>query len=100
MLFRSSIVELAESRELFQNPLHPYTKILFSSIPSSEPADLDKNKRIRITGELSSSFTVTGGCRFAPRCSYKTELCLQEVPKLRELEKGHFAACHNAEMIS
>lgn len=100
VMYLGSIVELAKSLELFQNPLHPYTKVLFSSIPSPEPADLDKNKRTRITGELSSSFTVTGGCRFAPRCSYKTELCLQEVPRLRELEKGHFAACHNAERIS
>jgi len=99
VMYLGRIVEKAKSRELFKNPLHPYTKLLLSSIPLPDPENAVKKRKFKSVQEAALT-DVMRGCNFAPRCEYKTELCLCEVPILRELEAGHFVACHNAKEIN
>ena len=97
VMYVGKIVELAETNELLRNPLHPYTEALLSSIPPADP-DIRPN-RIRLQGEVPSPANPPSGCIFHPRCSYAKPDCSQNEPALRELEPGHFAACHYAEVL-
>ena len=92
VMYLGKCVEYASSDELFANPLHPYTRALLSAIP--EP-DLDaKNKEIKlIRGEVSSPINVKPGCRFAKRCEYCTDHCINQNPSYIEVTPGHYAAC-------
>ena len=92
VMYLGVIVELAEAEALYKNPLHPYTKALFSAIPKAEPESNWLNHRVQLTGEISSSTPFTG-CKFCARCPYATEQCRTETPQLRETEPGHFTAC-------
>lgn len=93
VMYLGKCVEYANSDELFENPLHPYTKALLSAIP--EP-DLDaRNKKIKlIQGEVSSPINVKPSCRFAKRCEYCEGSCLEENPPYIEVTPGHFVACY------
>lgn len=96
VMYLGTIVEYCPARELFQNPLHPYTKALLSAIPST---DIDHpNKRIVLKGELTSPIDPKPGCRFAARCIYACDAC-KEPQTLREIAPGHQVACHKAEQI-
>ncbi len=95
VMYLGKLVEVAESNELYKNPLHPYTKALLSSIPIPDPDVTRANQRIIPEGELTSPIDPPPGCRFASRCPLKTERCAKETPELREMAPGHFAACHN-----
>lgn len=99
VMYLGNLVELTESDTLYERPLHPYTKALLSARPVADPKKARANRRIRLTGELPSPLKVPSGCPFAPRCPYATEGCSAEKPVLRELERGHFVACHRAEDI-
>lgn len=99
VMYLGNMVEITTSNELYENPLHPYTQALLSAIPIANPIEARNNQRIKLQGELPSPMNVPEGCRFAPRCKYATEQCKTECPKLREMEKGHFVACHNVEKI-
>ena len=99
VMYLGNLVEITTSNELYENPLHPYTQALLSAIPIANPMEARNNKRIKLEGELPSPMNVPDGCRFAPRCRYATDRCRTECPKLRELETGHFEACHNVENI-
>lgn len=90
VMYLGQLVETSPSKELFLKPLHPYTKALISAIPST---DIDHPKeRIQLKGELMSPIEPKPGCRFAPRCMYATEACLQP-QKLEEILPGHFVSC-------
>ena len=90
VMYLGQLVETAESKELFNKPLHPYTKALLSAVPS---IDIDKPKnRIKLMGEISSPINPKPGCRFAPRCPFASEECFQP-QKLEEVRPGHFVAC-------
>ena len=92
VMYLGCAVEKCSSHELFAKPLHPYTRGLLSSIPS---IDLDeKHERIHMQGELTSPIEPKPGCRFASRCPYATEQCREQSPALKEIEPGHFVACH------
>jgi len=92
------MVEKSETDELFDLPLHPYTKGLLSAIPVP---DLDfAKKRIILKGELSSPIEPKNECRFAARCRYCTEKCRQMAPEIEEIRPGHFVACHNVREIN
>ena len=93
VMYLGCAVEYGDSDVIFSNPLHPYTIALMSSTPSVDPAR--RRKKIRITGELPSPINPPSGCTFHKRCPYATERCVQEVPRLRELE-GRHVACHHA----
>ena len=94
VMYLGSMVELGTSEEVFENPLHPYTKALISAIPIADPELGRRNKRIPIQGELPSPMNAPKGCRFCTRCPYATEKCREERPEFREIQPGHFARCH------
>lgn len=99
VMYLGNLVELSTSEDLYTRPLHPYTKALLSARPVADPRVARSNERIRLSGELPSPFDDFKGCPFAGRCPYVNASCKEEKPKLRELEKGHFVACHRAEEI-
>lgn len=93
VLYLGSIVELADTEELFDAPLHPYTRALFSAIPKAEPDSDWLTARVQLTGEIPDPAHMPVGCKFAPRCPYATDRCRQEAPPLTERGTGHMAAC-------
>ena len=95
VMYLGSMVEFGSKKDIFDNPLHPYTKALFSAIPNPNP-DV-KMQRIHLEGDIPSPANPPSGCRFHTRCPYATERCSQEVPAYREYGEGHFAACHLCE---
>ncbi len=92
VMYLGKIVETSSTRALFRDPTHPYTQALLSAIPI--PDIHVKRERILLRGELSSPIDPQPGCRFAPRCIHATERCSREDPLLREIEPGHYVACH------
>ena len=99
VMYLGNMVEFAESDELYQNPLHPYTKALMAAIPIPDPDTEEQKKRIRLEGEIPSPVNPKPGCRFVTRCRYATEKCHQETPQLEELNPEHFVACHRAKEL-
>ncbi len=92
VMYLGKIVEKASSEALFGNPMHPYTKALISSIPI--PDIRKKQDMIVLKGEITSPINPKEVCRFAKRCDYVQEVCNIQEPELREIEPGHFVACH------
>ena len=92
VMYVGKIVETGTKVELFEDPLHPYTKALFSAIPIPDP-DL-KREKILLKGDVPSPLNPPSGCRFHPRCPYAEELCETEEPMLIEANAGHNVACH------
>jgi len=92
VMYLGKIMEIADKRSLFENPMHPYTKGLISSIPLPDPER--KMKTVPLKGTLPSPINPPSGCRFRTRCEYATEVCKKENPQLVEIEDGHFVACH------
>lgn len=95
VMYLGKLVEVCGSRELYKNPIHPYTKALLSSIPIPDPNLTRKNKRIILKGDVPSPIDPPVGCRFASRCPIMTARCKQEDPQLREMAPGHVVSCHN-----
>ena len=91
VMYLGQLVEKAPADELFDHPLHPYTKALFSAIPIPDPDD--QSARIIIKGEISSPVNLPDACHFAPRCQYACDQCRRGNPPLEELRPGHFVAC-------
>ena len=94
VMYLGSLVELAESKEIFSNPLHPYTKVLMSAIPIPDPDAGSSRETVDIKGEVPSPINAPSGCRFHTRCPFADERCSREYPELREVADGHFVACH------
>ena len=94
VMYLGSMVELCESYELCNHPMHPYTKTLLSAVPLPDPEKNKTRQRILLEGDIPSPINPPGGCRFHTRCPYATERCKNEVPELKEYAPEHFAACH------
>ena len=94
VMYAGQTVELAETEELFDNPLHPYTEALLSAAPDPDPDS--KTERIILSGEVADPADPPAGCRFNPRCRYVQDRCRQEDPAWEEVKPGHFVACHFA----
>jgi len=93
VMYLGRLVEIADSDELYENPLHPYTKALLSAIPVADPELSAKSKRQMLHGELPSPMHVPSGCHFHTRCMYAQEECSSKVPEMEEVSPGHFVAC-------
>ena len=96
VMYSGKIVEIGKVRDLIEKPLHPYTLALISSVPQPDP-DKKIASEDQVKGEVPSAVPVPTGCRFHPRCPYAEEICKTTEPELREIEGGHWSACHFAE---
>ena len=92
VMYLGSMMEFGTKEAIFSNPLHPYTKALFSAVPNPDPTA--KMERIKLEGDIPSPANPPKGCRFHTRCPYAKEVCKHMPPEYREYEEGHFAACH------
>lgn len=95
VMYLGRMVELSDSYELIDRPLHPYTKSLISAIPVADPKQARESQRIVLEGDVPSPLNPPSGCTFRTRCPYADERCAAEVPEWKEVENGHFCACHH-----
>lgn len=95
VMYLGSLVELVKGDTIYSRPLHPYTKVLLSSVPVPDPEKNRSMQRMEMIGEIPSAIDPPSGCRFHPRCPIASEKCKKEVPQLKEEEPGHFVACFN-----
>jgi oligopeptide transport system ATP-binding protein len=94
VMYLGKLMELADRNEIYDNPLHPYTKALLSAVPIPDPALERKRERIILTGEVPSSLRPPRGCVFHTRCPIAIDDCRQIIPEWREAQPGHWVACH------
>jgi len=99
VMYVGKMVELAATKELYTNPLHPYTEALMSAIPLPNPKRRGE-KRVLLTGEVANPAKPPSGCYFHPRCSYCVDICRTDEPALEEVRPGHWAKCHRARELS
>ena len=92
VMYLGNMVELGANKDIFANPLHPYTKALFSAIPTPDPTV--KMNRVILQGDLPSPANPPKGCKFCTRCPECMEICKQQQPEFKEIEPGHKVACH------
>ena len=97
VMYLGKMVEFAPTKMLFEHPMHPYTESLLSAVPVADPEQ--QMERIPLEGEIPNPANPPSGCYFHTRCRYCTEKCTQEAPEYKEMEPGHFVACHRAEEL-
>jgi peptide/nickel transport system ATP-binding protein/oligopeptide transport system ATP-binding protein len=94
VMYLGNMMELADSETLSNKPLHPYTKALLSAVPIPDPVVEKERQRIAIKGEVPSPMNTPSLCTFCTRCPQAMPICKQQKPEWKEVEKGHFIACH------
>ena len=93
VMYLGNMVELADTQEIFDHPLHPYTEALMAAIPTT---DVEEHRELRILeGDIPSPVNPPQGCKFHTRCAHCTEICKHAVPEWKEMAPGHFVACHH-----
>ncbi|MDG6995060.1 MAG: ATP-binding cassette domain-containing protein [Nitrososphaerota archaeon] len=92
VMYLGRIVEIGEMKTIYENPKHPYTKALLSSVPNPDPTK--RKELVVLEGDVPSPIDVPSGCRFRTRCAYATEKCSTEFPPMVEIEPGHWIECH------
>lgn len=97
VMYLGSLVEMADKKELYDNPIHPYTRALLSAIPIPNPSK--RKKMEAITGEIPSNVNTPPGCKFNSRCPYAKDICREKIPENKEVKQGHYAACHFAGQV-
>ena len=100
VMYLGRMVELADAAEIYDHPLHPYTKSLMSAVPQPDPKTARANKRIVLTGDIPSPLNAPSGCPFRTRCPHAQESCAASMPDFKEVSPGHFAACHRLEELN
>ena len=91
-MYLGSMVEKGSKESIFEEPLHPYTKALFSAVPIADPKV--KMNRVVLKGDIPSPSNPPTGCKFHTRCHMCTQRCKEEAPVFKEARPGHFVACH------
>ena len=96
VMYLGHLVELAETEELYNNPLHPYTQVLLSTVPEPDPHV--KREQIMLKGDIPSPLNPPSGCIFHNRCPYNEPICQDQMPPLVEIKPGHFVACYRHQL--
>jgi oligopeptide transport system ATP-binding protein len=94
VMYLGKIVEITDSDELYDNPLHPYTQALLSAVPIPDPVVDRQRKRILLTGDVPSPINPPSGCHFHPRCHMAIDICREQDPEFRDIGGEHWVACH------
>ncbi len=100
VMYLGKMIELADSKEIYDRPLHPYSQSLISSVPVPDPNIARNNKRIVLEGDIPSPLNAPSGCPFRTRCRFATDKCAESMPEFKEVEPGHFVACHRVGEIN
>ena len=94
VMYLGNMVEFTDKREMYANPLHPYTKVLLSAIPETDLQKMRTKRRILLEGDIPSNIITPTGCKFHTRCPIAKDICKREIPQFKEEKPGHFVACH------
>ena len=94
VMYLGNMVEFTDKREMYANPLHPYTKVLLSAIPETDLQKMRTKRRILLEGDIPSNIITPTGCKFHTRCPIAKDICKRDVPQFKEEKPGHFVACH------
>ncbi len=100
VMYLGKMVELADAKEIYDHPLHPYSQSLISAVPVPDPNIARANKRIVLTGDIPSPLNAPSGCPFRTRCQFACDKCAESMPEFKEVSSGHFVACHRLEEIN
>ena len=97
VMYLGRMVELADAEEIYDHPLHPYSRSLISAVPVPDPKTARENKRIVLSGDIPSPLNAPSGCPFRTRCPHACDKCAESMPELKDMGSGHFVACHLVE---
>ena len=100
VMYLGKMVELADANEIYDHPLHPYSKSLLSAVPVPDPKIARANQRIVLSGDIPSPLNAPSGCPFRTRCPYACDKCAESMPDFQEISAGHFVACHRVGEIN
>ena len=100
VMYLGKMVELADANEIYDHPLHPYSKSLLCAVPVPDPKIARANQRIVLSGDIPSPLNAPSGCPFRTRCPYACDKCAESMPDFQEVSAGHFVACHRVGEIN